>query len=377
MRHVTAAVCRDDKSPLLFERLTLEDPRPDELIIEVAYCGICHTDISAVQGKMGSLKPVVLGHEGAGVVVQVGADVKSVRPGDRVMMTNMTCGECPQCLGGAPAYCRHARPLNMNAERLDHSTAFHASEVHSHFFGQSSFATYSLANKRNVVKVPDDIPLSSAAALGCGVMTGTSAVFNAADVRPGGAVLVTGTGAVGLSAVMAARICGASCIIGVDIVPSRLDLARQLGATHTYLATDPDLPAKIREASGGGINYAIEASGNVKALAPALDSLAQQGSVVIVGAAGLVDGTFRWRDLQLRGATIRGSVIGDANPPIFMPRLFQYYREGRFPVERLIKLYDFEAINEAMHDAEAGGTIKPVLRIGEADQPNTAVGSSI
>jgi aryl-alcohol dehydrogenase len=177
-----------------------------------------------------------------------------------------------------------------------------------------------------------------------------------------------GTGAVGLAAIMAAKIAGASRIVGVDQVAARLALARELGATHSFEAGAGDLAERLRAACGGGAQYAVEASGNRAALAPALDSLGVHGACVIVGAAGLVDGTFRWRDLQLRGLTIRGSVIGDANAQVFLPKLFQYYREGRLPLERLITPYEFDRINEAMEDAHAGASIKPVLRFAAAAQ---------
>jgi len=363
MRSVTAAVSRDDTGTLAFERLTLEAPRPDEVVVEIGFAAICHTDIKAAHGEQGSRKPAVFGHEGAGIVVDVGSQVTSVSPGDRVMLTHLSCGTCSSCSGGDTAYCLNSRSLNMLAGRQDGSSGFYCSDVHSHFFGQSSFATFSLANARNTLKVPDDIPLPSAAAMGCGVMTGAGAVFNALNVQPGSSIVITGTGAVGLAAIMAARIAGAARIVGVDQVQDRLNLARELGASHVVNASDADAVEQIREACSGGARYAVEASGAPAALTTALSSLGLHGSCVIVGAAGDVDGTFRWRDLQRRGITIRGSVIGDAHVQSFLPKLFSFYREGTFPVDRMITYYDFAQINRAMADAEAGGPVKPVLRV--------------
>jgi aryl-alcohol dehydrogenase len=361
MRQVTAAVSRDDSGVLQFETLTLGDPRPDEVVVEVAFAGICHTDIKAAHGEQGARKPAVFGHEGAGVVVEVGTSVTSLKPGDRVMMTHLSCGECRSCARGDTSYCLNSRALNMLAGRLDGSSGFECSEVHSHFFGQSSFATFALANVRNAIKVPDDIPLSSAATMGCGVMTGAGAVLNVLAVKPETSIVVTGTGAVGLAAIMAARIVGASRIIGVDLVDHRLELARQMGATDVFNAADSDVVAKIQKACAGGAQYAVEASGSPRALTTALGALGLHGACVIVGAAGDVDGTFRWRDLQRRAITIRGCVVGDARVREFIPQLFQYYREGRLPLEKMIAYYDFAQINAAMANAAAGGDIKPVL----------------
>jgi aryl-alcohol dehydrogenase len=363
MRTIKAAVSRLDNEHLHFEELSLQDPRADEVVVEVAYSGICHTDIIAHSGAQGTHLPAVLGHEGVGIVAAVGLANTDFAVGDRVAMTRLVCGHCKNCISGDPTYCQHSRTLNMNAERLDHSSGYHDSDVHSHFFGQSSFATFSLANQRNLVKIPDFVPLLHAAAMGCGVLTGSGTVFHALKMRPGDSLLVMGAGAVGLSAVMAAKISGASQIIAVDFHDSRLELARTLGATDVFNARDEDLVEKIRAVSNGGVNFSIEASGSLRAFAPAIDSLATRGMCALVGAAGNVEAGFRWGDLQRRGLTIRGVISGDANMPIYLPKLFKYYKDGRFPVDKMIKLYEFDQINQAMEDSESGAAVKPVLRI--------------
>jgi aryl-alcohol dehydrogenase len=333
-------------------------------VIEVAYTGICQTDIKAMQGKQGTSKPAVLGHEGVGVVVSVGAAVQRVLPGDHVLMNFASCGLCISCQGGQPSYCHDVRRLNMVAERADHSSAYVDSHVHSHFFGQSSFATHSITSERNVVKLPPDFPLEIAGAMGCGVLTGSGAVLNALKVRPGSSVVVTGAGAVGLSAVMAARIAGASIIIAVDPVALRQELAMVVGATHAFDAKAEDVVEKTHALTNGGADYSVEASGSPAALELALASLGVGGACGVAGAAGDVDGAFRWRNLILRGLTIRGVANGDVNPPIFVPKLIQYYREGRFPVDRISRVYPFAQINEALADAQSGKTVKPVLKVG-------------
>ena len=364
MQSVRAAVSREDHAPLSFEELELEAPRADEVVVEVAYTAICHTDIRAVEGLQGSQKPAVFGHEGAGIVRAIGSGVTKVKVGDRVVMTHLSCGRCASCLAGDTAYCRQNLPLNMRAGRLDGSSGFCGGEVHSHFFGQSSFATFSLANERNVTIVPDDIPLDCAAAMSCGIVTGAGAVLNVLKPAPGGSVVITGAGGVGLGAVMAARIAGASQVITIDLWQPRLDLAREVGATHCFEAADPHVVEKVREACGGaGATASVEASGSTTALAVALDVLGLHGTCVLVGAGGAVPASFTWRHLQYNALTIRGCLLGDSNVQLFMPRLFSFFRQGLLPVDRIISHYDFAQINEAMRDAAAGGPVKPVLRI--------------
>lgn len=362
---IRAAVSRGDGLELAFEKLTLEEPRPDEILVRNAVVGICQTDLKAMQGKQGTAKPAVLGHEGVGTVVSVGATVKEFRPGDRVLMAFASCGECGNCHAGRPSYCGDARRLNMNGQRADGSSAYPGSDVHSHFFGQSSFATHSLTAERNAVRLPDELSFEVAGGLGCGIITGAGTVFNVLRVSPGSSVLVFGAGAVGLSAAMAARIAGASRVVVFDIHASRLDLALSVGATHVINAVEEDRLCLLHAICPGGADYAVEASGSPKALADALSMLGTGGVCAIAGAAGDVEATFRWRDLQLKGLIVRGVIEGDANPKVFVPQLVKYYLEGRFPVDRISRLYPFERINDAIADAASGAVVKPLLRISD------------
>jgi aryl-alcohol dehydrogenase len=362
-RDITAAVSPDDSAPLALRSLRLEEPRPDEVVVEVAYAGVCQTDIKAMHGKQGTLKPAVLGHEGVGTVVAIGSAVRRVDPGDRVLMHFASCGHCTSCDAGSPSYCEEVRALNMNAEREDHTSAYVGTDVHSHFFGQSSFASHSMVAERNLVKLPPDLPFVVAAAMGCGVLTGSGAVLNILAPRAGTSLLVVGAGAVGLSAVMSAKASGCSVVVVVDLHDNRLEIARQVGATHTFSAARPDLVDAIVAATSGGADYAVEAVGHPKALETALASLGRMGACVVAGASPEPQGFFSWRRLLLGGHTIRGTANGDVNPATHFPKLAQLHREGRFPVEKMCKVYPFEKINDAIADAEKGKTIKPLLEM--------------
>lgn len=362
MTAVTAAVSREAGQPLSIEQLELEDPRPDEVLVEIRATGICHTDVGCHLGAYGTTQPIVLGHEGAGTVVAVGAAVTAVAPGDDVVLTVMSCGRCRSCVSGEPAYCAEVFRLNMLGNRPDGSSAF-GGGIASHFMNQSSFATHALASERNVVKLPPGAPVRASGPLGCGLMTGAGAVLRSLEVRPGSSVAVFGAGAVGLSAVMAAGIAGASSIIAVDVNPSRRELAAELGATATVDAANVEAAcAEVRELSGGGVDYSVEASGHPDGLRGAIEALGLRGSCAVVGSAGVgVTGEFDWIPLQLKGATIRGVVIGDAVPQLFIPELLRFHAEGRFPFERLVTEYPFAEVNRAFADAQSGRVVKPIL----------------
>jgi aryl-alcohol dehydrogenase len=365
-----AAVVRQAGKPLAIEQVTLGAPRKDEVLVRVVACGVCHTDIVVRNQEMSSPLPAVFGHEGAGVVEAVGEDVTSVAPGDHVVMSYMFCGECYLCDSGHPAHCQHVGPINFGGGRLDGSTSTSDKDgkvLHDHFFGQSSFAEYSIASKNNVIKVPKDLPLELLAPLGCGLQTGAGAVLNALKVRPGSSFVAFGCGAVGLAAVMAARIAGATQIIAVDVNADRLKLAMELGATHTVNASDGDPVAKIMGITGKGADFALECSGRPPVLRQAIDCLGFFGTCGIVGAPKeTAEVPFNVLSVMIPAKKIMGIVQGDVISETFIPTLIEFYRQGRFPFDRLVKHYAFEDINQAMADSESGKTIKPVLRIGKA-----------
>jgi aryl-alcohol dehydrogenase len=357
IHRIQAAVLRRPGGPLRIESLELEGPREDEVLVRLKASGICHTDIDFCDDWDGP--PVVLGHEGAGVVEQAGAHLKEVKPGDHVALSYQSCGQCRQCRGGRPTGCERFWEANFGFARLDGSNALERSGVRGHFFGQSSFATHTLATARNLVKVPEDLPLELLAPLGCGFQTGAGTVMNSLKVPTGAGIAVFGTGAVGLAAVMAARLVGASPIIGVDINPMRLELALELGATDAICNLHEDVVSRIAGITGGGIDYVLENTGDPGMHQVAIQVLNPRGTVALIanpGRAGSLTG----------GRKALGIIQGDAVPQTFIPQLIRLYQAGQFPFDRLVKFYDFKEINQAMADARHGDTIKPVMRISKA-----------
>ncbi len=370
LRHMQAAVVREAGKPFKIENVAVGEPRHDEVVVRVVACGVCHTDIVVRDQGYASPLPAIFGHEGAGVVEAVGSLVKKVAPGDHVVMSYAFCGQCRSCISGHPAHCLNVFPICFGGGRLDGSTSTvdaQGEPLHDHFFGQSAFGQYAMANEKNVIKVPKDLPLEVLAPLGCGLQTGSGAVLNALKVRPGSSFAAFGAGAVGLAAVMAAKIAGATVVVAVDINADRLALAQELGATHIVNSREEDPVAKIEEITGGGADFSLECSGRGEVLRQAVDCLGFFGTCGIVGAQPLgSEVPFDVNGVMIPGKRIMGIVQGDVVSETFIPTLIEYYRQGRFPFDRLIKHYDFADINQAMDDSESGKTIKPVLRIGAA-----------
>ncbi len=368
-RRIKAAVVREAHGPFVLEDVTLGAPRPTEVLVRVVASGVCHTDMVVRNQDFTAPLPMILGHEGAGIVEAIGSDVTTVAIGDHVVMTYMSCGLCDTCESGHPAHCEHMGPLNFGGGRLDGSTATvdaGGAEVHDHFFGQSAFGQYALANERNVVVVPKDVPLELLGPLGCGIQTGAGSVLNALAVKAGSSFAAFGAGAVGLSAVMAAKVAGATTIIAVDVNEARLQLALALGATHTVNSREEDPVDRIHAITGSGAHYTLECSGRGEVLRQAIDCLAIFGVCGIVGATK--EGTevaFNVNDVMIPGRRIMGIVQGDVVAKTFIPVLIELYRQGRFPFDRLVRFYEFDEINQAVEDSERGVTIKPILRIGK------------
>ncbi len=358
VRKIRAAVLRRRAVPLKIETLEMEGPRTDEILVRLIASGICHTDIGFVDDWSGSDTPAVLGHEGAGIVEEIGRGVKGVRPGDHVVLSYQSCGRCSPCRHGRPADCVRLSEANFGFARLDGTNALERSGVRGHFFGQSSFATHSLATKRNVVPVPRDLPLELLAPLGCGLQTGAGTVMNSLKVPAGAGIAIFGTGAVGLAAVMAARIVGAGPIIGVDIKPKRLALARELGATDVIDARREAIAGRIAQITGSGVNFVVDTTGEPEMVRLAVSVLKPGGRVALL-TGDMTDRTFSG------GRRAVGIIQGDAVPQRFIPRLIDLYRAGQFPFDRLVKFYDFQDINRAIADSRNGDTVKSVLRIGK------------
>lgn len=367
LRNAQAAVVREKGGRFEIEDVEVTLSKPDDVLVRIVAVGICHTDAIVRDQYYPFPLPGVLGHEGSGIVEQVGANVTEVAPGDHVVLTYMSCGICKTCRKGEPTYCQNFFGLNVGGARADGTTgtcdhAGHA--LHDHFFGQSSFGTYALADRRNVVKVDKDAPLELLGPLGCGIQTGAGAILNALDVGAGDSVAIFGVGAVGLSAVMAARVAGATIIVAIDPTGSRRQLAMELGATHAIDPTAEDPVARVQEITGGGAEYTLETSGRPEVLRQSIDALAIRGTCGIVGAPPLgTDASFDVNMLMIPGRTIRGICEGDSIAHVFIPQLIELHRQGRFPFDRLVRFYPFAEINEAMDDALAGRTIKPILRL--------------
>ena len=354
------------RTPFVLRELELLPPRPDEVVIELEACGMCHADLFAQSGTIPFPLPGVLGHEGVGRVVEVGAGVTDLAVGNRAVISFTSCGRCPACLDGAPVYCQNWPSLNMlNGGREDGTSSLRCDHhpVHSHFFGQSSFSHYVATASRAAVRVPDDVPAHILAPLGCGVQTGVSSATNVLRPRAGDRVAVFGAGAVGLSAIMGLRLTSAAQIIAIDLHPGRLALARELGATDVIDVSKEDAKASIAVATGGvGLTGVIETSGNSAALKTAIQSLASRGTCVVIGIPARGEpGTFDVNDVVGRGLRIVGTNQGDANPRTFIPQLVELYRRGQLPIDRIVTTFDFSAINEASAASHNGSVIKPVL----------------
>ncbi|MGU7775745.1 NAD(P)-dependent alcohol dehydrogenase [Burkholderia sp. MR1-5-21] len=367
LRDVTVAVVRTKGAPFTIEPARIRGPQDDEVLVRVVATGLCHTDLIVRDQYYPVPLPAVLGHEGAGVIETVGPDVKNLKVGDHVILTYGACGHCNPCASGHEAYCKDFYPLNFGGFDAHGHTALQTPSgepLHDHFFAQSSFATYAIARESNAIKVPADAPLELLGPLGCGIQTGAGAVINSLKVRPGSSFASYGAGAVGLSAVMAARVAGASIIVAIDVVPSRLELAMELGATHTVNSREVDMIDAVRTITGGGANFALESTGRPEVLSAGIEALGGLGTMGVVGAPKLgTKAEFDVNNLLLGGRSIRGIVEGDSVPQVFIPQLVQLYQQGRFPFDKLIKFYSLDQINQAAEDSTKGITLKPVLRI--------------
>ncbi len=365
-REITAAVVRE-KGAFTLETVSISPPRDDEILIKVVGAGLCHTDLVVRDQLYPVPLPIVLGHEGSGIVEAVGADVQKVAPGDHVAVSFINCTHCRPCLDGSPASCANFNDMNFAGQRPDGSHALTGSDgapINDRFFGQSSFATYAIVHERNTVKVPSDAPLELLGPLGCGIQTGAGTVLRALEVDAGSTFAVTGAGAVGLSAVMAAYVAGATTIIAVDVVPARLELARELGATHVINGKETDAVEEIRRITGSGVDYALDTTGIPALIRQAVDGLRQRGKAAILGAsdpAATLD--IPANAFMQSCKTLMGVVEGNSVPDVVVPQLLELYSQGRFPFDRLVTFYDFDQIEQAAADTESGATVKPILRV--------------
>ncbi|WP_207461181.1 NAD(P)-dependent alcohol dehydrogenase [Azospirillum sp. SYSU D00513] len=348
------------------ETAELDGPRDEEVLVRVTSCGVCGTDRGCLHGQEPYPTPGVLGHEGAGIVEAVGRNVTLVKPGDRVVMGFPFCGVCRNCRAGQPRYCEHGKELMFGGYRLDGSTPLRRGDgepLAGRFFQQSSWATHAVALERQLAKVPDHIDHDLMGPLGCSITTGAGAVLNELRPTPGSSIAVFGAGSVGLSAVMAARLTGATTIIAIDKDERRLALALELGATHVIHGTG-DLDAQVKELSGGGVDRAVEATNGANLVAEACKSLAMLGVCAMVGGAKpTAEISLNHPDMLLNGKRLIGVMGGGGQTPAFHLSLMELQAQGRFPLEKLVRFYDFADINQAIEDSDSGAVVKPILRM--------------
>jgi aryl-alcohol dehydrogenase len=360
---VIGAVLREHGGEFGLEELELAKPDRDEVLVRVIATGFCHTDEKVRQGARNVPTPVVLGHEGAGIVEATGDDVTGLQPSDHVVLTFAYCGECANCTGGHPAYCEQMDALNFGAR--GHALTAGDGPVHSAFFGQSSFASHAIVNARSAVRVEQDVPLELLGPLGCSIQTGTGTVLNVLRPTVDSTLAVWGAGAVGLSAVIAAAWTGCGTVVAIDINPERLELARELGATHTLEAA-PGLSAlhQLHAVLPDGVSHAFDTTGHPDVLHDAVAGLAPRGTAAFVGGARVGDEVSLEINPLLAGRSLQGVVQGDSVPQEFIRLLVDRVRGGELPLEKLIRRYPLAEINVAAADAAAGRAIKPVLTMG-------------
>jgi len=363
----TAAVVETSGSSFTLQEIDIESPRQDEVLVKVVASGICHTDSYAAEGNYPIPFPAIFGHEGAGIVEKVGSNVHKVVPGDHVLLTFGYCGHCHNCQESHQAYCYDSRDLNVIGTRKDKTSAYsrEGEHVSGHFFGHSSFASHSITKEANVIKVDPSLPLPLLAPLGCGIQTGAGAILNTLGLGSGDEVAIIGSGSVGLAAIMAAKLAGCTKIIAADILDSRLELAKKLGATHCINSKEQDLGEELLKLSDVGLDAVLDLTCSQAVMTACLNALKKRGTLLLGGATEAGNTANFDINTLLTGKSVRGVVRGDSTPDIFLPELINHYQAGRLPLEELVSYYPFEEINQAIDDAHSGKCVKAVLIMDE------------
>ena len=362
-----AAVLYAAGQPLQIEDLSIQDPRRGEVMVRVAAGGVCHSDLHVMNGDLTAPLPVVLGHEGAGIVEKVGEGVTDFKPGDHVVLLwRASCGNCLYCLSGRPALCEMGAGIRWSGHLSDGTSRFRrGDEEIRHFAGVSSFGELTVLPREGLVKIDPTVPLEKAAIVGCAVMTGVGAVINTARVEPGASIVVVGCGGVGLNAIQGGALAGAEKIIAVDVLDNKLEYARQFGATHTINAKQVDAIEAVKEITGGrGADYAFEVIGNVKTIAQAYQMIRRGGTLVVVGVAPMgAEVAINASSIMLDEKMIRGSLYGSCQPKLDAPRMLNLYRAGKLKLDELIsREYPLDKINEAFDALRHGEVARSIIR---------------
>jgi alcohol dehydrogenase len=351
--------------PLAIEEVELDDPGHGEVLVTIAAAGLCHSDLSVIEGNRPRPTPMVLGHEAAGVVEKLGPGVDDLEVGDPVVMVFVpSCGHCLPCAEGRPALCEPGAAANGAGTLLSGQRRLHrnGAEVHHHL-GVSAFAEYATVSRHSLVKIEKGLPLDEAALFGCAVLTGVGAVINTARVSAGASVAVIGLGGVGLSSLLGAVAVGASRIVAVDLSDDKLGLARQLGATDTFNAGNATAIEEIRSATGGGVEFAFEMAGSVRAMELAY-KITRRGGTTVTAGLPPPDHTFALPQVNLvaEERTVKGSYIGTCVPTRDLPRYIELFRRGRLPVDRLMSgRLEPEEINLGFDRLREGKAVRQVV----------------
>lgn len=360
---IKAAVVHEKNGPFIFEEVELSEPKSNELLVRVVASGICHTDEFGRSQGVPIPFPLVLGHEGAGVVEKIGADVTEFEVGDHVAFSYAFCEHCNPCLSGEPYYCSHYNEINFGGVASDGTTRLSQNgKPVSMFFGQSSFATYSVINRKSAVKVDKDVNLAYVAPMGCGIQTGAGAVLNCVEANSNSTIAVFGCGAVGFSAIMGAKVARCNTIIAVGGNPKSLELALELGATHVINRKEvPDIVEAVHAIVPGGVDIAVDTSGFGPMIDSAIRSTTYHGTILPLAPSGELPNFNVGNEVLMQMRTIRGTCEGESIAQDFIPQLIRLYKNGEFPIDKIVTTYPFEEIDNAFEDSHNGKIIKPVL----------------
>ena len=362
------AVLYEFNTPLKVEEVTLDDPQANEVLVKLAACGVCHTDLGIIKGEAPIVPmPMALGHEGAGVVEKVGPGVTTLQPGDHVALSvAFTCGQCRDCVEGRPTLC----PANLLAMALavipiSLGMRLHIGDQYIHpMFGLAALAEYTVVHERACVKIREDAPFDAVSLLGCGAATGIGSATNSTGLRPGETIAIWGTGGVGLAAVMGAKLAGAGKIIAVDTIDKKLEMAKELGADHVINASKEDPVAKVHELTGGGADYAIETAGKIQVKEQAFGSIRMGGTCVLIGMTPMGE-TMTIDPAQfMLGKTLTGNIEGEIRPHVDIPRYVDLFMDGKLPLDKLVShRFSLDQVNEAFSALEKGEVIRGVVQL--------------